>query len=122
MAWHVCAGKSKKCSKLYRYREYDKALLDTELANIAKERTAWEEQKARPDKRLESQRITEAQREQIQKFCYWASQNIENLTYEDKRLLLDALELMVTTRDGEVSISGVIPRVSEEASVALQRS
>lgn len=107
--------------KLYRYGEYDKALLDAELADIAKERAAWEEEKARLDNRLESQRITEAQKEQIERFCYWASQNIENLTYEDKRLVLDALELMVTVRDGEVSISGVIPRVSEEVSIALQR-
>jgi len=107
--------------KLYRYGEYDKALLDTELADIAKERAAWEEEKARLHRRLESQRITEAQKQQIERFCYRASQNIENLTYEDKRLVLDALELMVTVRDGEVSISGVIPRVSEEVSIALQR-
>jgi len=108
--------------KLYRYGEYDKALLDTELADIAKERTAWEEEKARLDKRLESHRATEAQKEQIERFCCWASQNIQNLTYEDKRLVLEALHLMVTVRDGEVSISGVIPRVSEEVSIALQRS
>ena len=103
--------------KLYRYGEFDFELLDREMNDIAREKAAWDAERVRLEERLEAQRLLEVQREAIETYCRWASQNIEKFGFEEKRKAIEALQVEATVcKDGKVIIRGVIPsgRVEEE--------
>jgi len=50
-----------------------------------------------------------------------ASQNLDRLTYEDKRLALEALAIKVWTEGDNVAIDGTIP-VSEDGTLVSMTS
>jgi len=101
--------------KLYRYGEFDLELLEKEMKEIAKEKVAWEAERVRLEERLETQRLLEGQREAIETYCRWASQNIEGFGYEEKRKAIEALQVGVTvSKDRRVVIRGVIPAIIAE--------
>jgi len=101
--------------KLYRYGEFDLPLLKKEMHEIARERATWEAERIRLEERLQAQRLLEGQREVIETYCRWASQNIEGFDYEEKRKAIEALQVgVMVSKDRRVVIRGVIPAIIAE--------
>jgi len=101
--------------KLYRYGEFDLPLLEKEMNEIARERATWEAERVRLEERLENQKLLEGQREVIETYCRWASQNIEGFGYEEKRKAIEALQVgVMVSKDRRVVIRGVIPAIIAE--------
>ena len=96
--------------KLYRYGEFDLQLFEKEMKEITREKAGWEAERIRLEERLEAQRLLEGQREAIETYCQWASENIEAFGFEEKRKAIEALQVGVTvSKDRRVIIRGVIP-------------
>lgn len=101
--------------RLYRYGEFDVALLEKEMQDIAREKAAWDAEKMRLEERLGAQRLLEGQRETIETYCRWASQNIETFAFEERLKAIEALQVEATVcKDGRVIIRGVIPTAVPE--------
>lgn len=47
--------------------------------------------------------------ETIEMYCKWASQNLGNLNFEQKRLVLEALDIQVIVESRKVMIRGFLP-------------
>lgn len=101
--------------RLYRYGEFDVALLEKEMQDIAREKAAWDAEKMRLEERLGAQRLLEGQRETIETYCRWASENIETFAFEERLKAIEALQVEATVcKDGRVIIRGVIPTAVPE--------
>ncbi len=48
--------------------------------------------------------------ETIETYCKWASQNLGNLNFEQKRLVLEALDIQVIVEGRKVMTKGVFAR------------
>jgi len=48
------------------------------------------------------------QMESLETYCEWASQNLENLDFDQKRLALEALDVQVTVDGKKVMIRGFL--------------
>jgi len=107
--------------KLYRYGEFDLELFEKEMREIAREKATWEAERIRLEERLEAQRLLEGQREGLETYCRWASQNIEGFGYEEKRKAIEALQVRVTvSKDRRVIIRGVIPALVTQQEFGLR--
>lgn len=49
------------------------------------------------------------QMESLETYCEWASQNLENLDFDQKRLALEALDVQVSVDGKKVMIRGFLP-------------
>ena len=49
------------------------------------------------------------QMESIETYCEWASRNLQNLDFEEKRLVLEALDIQVVVDKKRVMIRGFLP-------------
>jgi hypothetical protein len=94
---------------LYRVGEYDEQLLEVETRRL-KEAQAKAAMKYRElkDEQLRISQVAE-QMEGIETYCEWASQNLENLDFDQKRLALEALDVQVTVDGKNVMIRGFLP-------------
>jgi len=94
---------------LYRVGEYDEQLLEVETRRLkeaqAKAAMKYGELK---DEQLRISQVAE-QMEGIETYCEWASQNLENLDFEQKRLVLEALDVQVAVDGKKVMIRGFLP-------------
>jgi len=94
---------------LYRVGEYDEELLGIETRKLkeaqAKAGARYEELKR------ELVEISQAveRMESIETYCEWAGQNLENLEFEQKRLVLEALDIRVVVDGKRVAIRGFLP-------------
>ena len=47
--------------------------------------------------------------ESIERFCEFVRQNLEDFTFDNKRLVLEALQIKVWIEGDEINIEGAIP-------------
>ncbi|MFC2068246.1 hypothetical protein ACFLTP_04490 [Chloroflexota bacterium] len=55
----------------------------------------------------------------VERFCELARQNLDRLTYEDKRLALEALAIKVWIEGDAVTVGGTIPILKEGTLVSM---
>jgi len=102
-------GQERRLLRLYGRASIDEKKLDDEISRIKTEKEAWEEQRRKLEAQLEAEREIQKNRLTIEAYCQRASRNIEDFTFEDKRMAIDALDI-VTHVDGErITITGRIP-------------
>jgi len=94
---------------LYRVGEYDKNLLAVETKRLkeaqGKAVTRYEELKSQ---QVRISQMAE-QMEDIGTYCRWAKRNLQNLGFDEKRLVLEALDIQVVVEDKKVMIRGFLP-------------
>jgi len=94
---------------LFKVGEYDKQLLEIETRKLKeakrKANITYEELK---NQQLKISQLAE-QMESIETYCEWASQNLENLNFDQKRLVLEALDVQVAVDGKKVMIRGFLP-------------
>jgi len=97
---------------LYRVGEYDEELLAVETKRLKEAQTKavlrYEELQ---DQRVKISQLAERM-ESIETYCDWASRNLERLDFDQKRLVLEALDIQVTVDDNKVMIRGFLPLVT----------
>ncbi len=94
---------------LYRLSEIDDQFILNENKKLKQEKERLLEEKAALRNRLEVQTVNEFQLEALREYCDRAAKNIEQFTYEDKRLALDALGIEVIVKPEGIAIRGAIP-------------
>lgn len=97
---------------LYRVGEYDEELLGVETQRLkeaqAKAVLRYKELK---DQHIKISQLTE-QMQSIETYCEWASRNLQRLDFDQKRLVLEALDIQVTVDGHKVMIRGFLPIVT----------
>ncbi len=105
----------KRMLKLYRKGSIDEGALDAELKDIAKERTEWEVEKDRLHKRIEAKNHLVEKKATLGEYCQAISKGLECVTEEDKREIIEELEVVITYYgEGRAKLAGIIPTSSEE--------
>ena len=105
----------KRMLKLYRKGRIDEGALDAELKDIAKERTEWEAEKDRLHKRIEAKNHLVEKKATLEEYCQAISKGLECVTEEDKREIIEELEVVITYYgEGRAKLAGIIPTSSEE--------
>lgn len=95
--------------RLYASGKYDQKKLDDEIDRMQTEREALQQQSGKIEKRLEAGREFVERGRSIQEYCHQARENIEHFDFEQKRLALDALNVMVLIEGKSVALNGIIP-------------
>lgn len=95
--------------KLFRYEEIDESHLLDELGQLKKERQSDEEQMA---KLCEAQgqidHLTKVEKT-LKEYCEQVKGTLKELTYEEKRYILDELDIKVTATPEDLLIRAAIP-------------
>ena len=79
------------------------------IASLGKEIEALEEEKLSLEKRIEAIKQCQLDEEGIKKACELVSRNLKTLSFDEKRLALEALQIKVFIGDDSVIIKGAIP-------------
>lgn len=95
--------------RLYEMGEIDDDYILRENAKLKQDKQRLIERKNTLSGKLRTQAITEYQLSAIKDYCERVSKNIENLSFEDKRLALEALGIEVIVKDDGISVHGAIP-------------
>lgn len=94
---------------LYRVGEYDKQLLEIETRTLKEAQERVESRYKELKHRLVAFSQVAEQMESIESYCEWASRNLENLDFGEKRLVLEALDVQVIVDGKKVMIRGFLP-------------
>ena len=94
---------------LYRLGEIDDQFILNENKKLKGEKERLLEEKTALRNRLEVQTVNEFQLEALREYCDRAAKNIEQFTFEDKRLALAALGIEVIVKPEGIAIQGAIP-------------
>jgi len=103
-----------KLTRLYAYAGGDLDKTVKELKRIKAEREKTEEETSRLEKRIQEAKQVELNEAGIKYFCELARQNIENFTFDEKRLALEALQTKVWVDSMTITIEGLIPVLDSE--------
>lgn len=104
--------------KLYLDGQYDKEWLDKEMAEIEKEETDLAAKADDLRTRIASVEFGRTQIDHIHTFCEAARQGIDLFTFEDKRMVLETLDIKAFVHRGEtkeedvIVLTGYIPTVA----------
>ena len=102
-------GQERRLLRLYGKAKIDEKKLDDEIGRIKTEKEAWEEQRREMQARLEAEREIQKNRLTIEAYCERASRNIEDFTFEDKRMAVDALDIVAHVDGDRITIRGRVP-------------
>lgn len=102
-------GQERRLLHLYGKANIDEKKLDDEIARIETEKKAWEGQRRNLEARLEAEREIQENRLSIEAYCKRASRNIEDFTFADKRMAIDALDIVAHVDGDRVTITGRVP-------------
>lgn len=94
---------------LFRVGEYDEKLLEVETRRLEQAQRQANSEYQKLNRQLVTMSQVAEQMESLKTYCEWASQNLENLNFEQKRLVLEALDIQVAVDGKEVVIIGFLP-------------
>jgi len=92
-----------------------------ENRRINKQRAILEQHKSELETRIEQIKETHVDMESIERFCELGRQNLEDFTFEDKRLALETLQIKVWVDGNNTTIEGAIPITGDDIVSATPR-
>jgi len=104
-----CRNQQRRLVKLYQYSEIDEALIVQQTRPLQTKEKDLLEELARLQSQQASIRELENIDDKIMEYCGRVSQNLDSLTLDEKRLLLDALEVKVFAYRDHVELRGALP-------------
>lgn len=90
-------------------QEFPREMLQRKKRALAKQKADLERERDETRERLARSVITEAQFAEVESFCQRVAVGLGNCTFEDKRRILELLNVQGIVRDGEITLSGLIP-------------
>lgn len=93
-------------------RGFPKDIIIKENEKINKSRENLGARKSNLENKVFQAKTTVANMDSIQAFCKLAQKNIDNFTFEDKRLALRALQVKVVVDREKITLEGAIPEAS----------
>lgn len=90
------------------------------MRRLRAEQDRVKEEIAKLERRIEEAKQLELNEAGIRHFCELARQNIEDFTFDEKRLALERLQIKVWIDGAFASIEGLIPPVLDSDKLAQQ--
>lgn len=116
------ASRRNRLLKLYLDGNYEKDWLDAEMSKIEKECDELQDKINDLETRIAEFDTSQDQEEQVRAFCHAVTEGIDNFTFEDKRMVLDVLNIKAVVQRNDkpeehtIFLSGYIPTVSIDVS------
>ncbi len=120
-----CAARRARLLPLYLDGQYEKGELDNERAAIDQQIAAWQAKIADLESRLSAAAIGQIQYERVAQFCAQTRDGIDLFTFEDKRMVLDLLDIQAFVHrgpaakrqrkargTGSITLTGYIPTLA----------
>ncbi len=107
----------KREQRVYRIFEFggDEALLVADMASIKTERQKLLDEQKHIEAQLTTAVDFEARHQGIERFCELIKGKLSTLSFKDKRLILEALNIQVTVDGENGKVTGSIPSVTDNA-------
>jgi site-specific DNA recombinase len=105
------AHQDKEKQRVWRAFEItgDEELFRRDIASVLQETKRLEEEKLGLMKQIETAKQTRWDEEAVKRACQLIAGNVKTLTFEDKRLALEALQIEVWIDGDDVTVEGCIP-------------
>jgi hypothetical protein len=87
----------------------DESTFKHDIERLTLEITSLEQEKLELDRKIGNYEQYEIDAERIKEACQLVSNNLKGLSYEEKRLALEALQVRVLVNGETVKLEGVIP-------------
>jgi len=94
---------------LFTVGEYDEELLEVETRRLKQAQRQANSEYQKLNRQWATMSQAAEQMKSLETYCEWPSRNLENLDFEQKRLVLEALDLKVVVDRKEVMIRGFLP-------------
>ncbi len=94
---------------LYRVGEYDEKLLQAETKTLKEAQRRAADRHRELERRMTAISSAVERRESIEAYCEWASRNLEGLDFDQKRRVLEALDIRAIVDGRNVLIQGSLP-------------
>jgi uncharacterized protein YPO0396 len=95
--------------KLYRYGEIDDAYLERELKGLAKEKERLSTEKRALQAKLEEKPVTAEDVHAVMRYCDRVARNLAAFSVEEKRTVLETLQVRVAVEHDRLLLDGVLP-------------
>lgn len=103
------AREQQRLVRLYRYGEIDDSYIERELQRLTKERESLILERKGLEERLGEKPITPDDLQAVKEYCKQVAQNLESLSFEEKRLALEVLQVKVTVEEDRLVLDGALP-------------
>lgn len=101
---------------LYRYGEIDDEYILRENRKLKNEQIALERDRTRLEAQLNAPIPSVDQMNLVKEYCHRAALNIDQFTFDEKRLALEALQIRVIVTGNGLELHGVLPVVPDYSS------
>jgi len=102
-------GKEQQQLLQWAIKGFPEATIAQENEGINNDRKRLKERKAEIEAKIESARLAEVNIDDIIKACSLVRDNLGDLSFENKRLALEALNIRILLGESKISIEGAIP-------------
>lgn len=104
-------NRAKQKERVWRAFEItgDEGKFKNDIEMLTREVKALETERQELEHRIEGYRQHEIDAESIKEACHLFSSNLNNLTYEEKRFVLEALQIRVLVDEETLRLEGIIP-------------
>jgi regulator of replication initiation timing len=103
------AREQQRLVRLYRYGEIDDSYIESELQRLAKERESLTLERKGLEERLGEKPITPDDLQAVKEYCKQVAQNLGSLSFEEKRLALEVLQVKLTVEKDRLVLDGALP-------------
>lgn len=95
--------------RLYDFGNYSIERLDQEYQRIKRERDLIEQENKDLEKRIVETGELLSDINKVEVMCNVVAENVDNLSFTDKRLILEALKIKVWINAGSIKLEGILP-------------
>jgi site-specific DNA recombinase len=106
--------------RLYGFGNYTLEKLDHEHKRIEREKALIDQENKELEKQIADTRELLSDIQKVEVICNLVAENIDNLTFAEKRLILEALKIKVRVNAGSIILEGILPVT--EANIAFQQA
>lgn len=116
-------NRAKQKERIWRAFELtgDEGAFKKDVERLDQEVRAIEQEKSELEQKIEAYQNYEIDANRVKEACKLYSDNLKNMTYQDKRLALEALQIRVVVEGDKIVLNGIIPMASPSIESSVSR-
>ncbi len=117
-------NRTKQKERIWRAFELtgDEGAFKKDVERLEQEVRALEQEKSELEQKIEAYQNYEIDAKRVKEACKLYSDNLKNMTYQDKRLALEALQIRVVVEEDKIVLNGIIPMASPSIESSVSKS
>ena len=117
-------NRSKQRERVWRAFELtgDEVSFKKDMDRLSHEIASLENDRSELEQKIESYQHYDIDSERVKEACKLYSDNLKNMTYQDKRLALEALQVKIIVEPDKLTLNGIIPMASPTIVSSVSKS